>query len=193
MATSLPGGRNGRLLALGLTAAVLLLTWAAAIGPLLEWHTDRLERLRAQEGLVARMTVLAATVPVLEREVASAPANDAAQPAPLEGATDALAAAALQEKLDELAAEAGLRFASTEALPAEPAGAEFRAIRLRVSVSAPWAAIVTLLHDAAAAPTPLVVDDLQLRGTVRATGAVNEGPLDAVFTVSALRRTGTAP
>lgn len=173
-------------MALGITLAGVALLWFAAVAPLLDWQQDQTERLSRQRMIVARLDRIAATLPALQRQAAALPAKPSA--APLDGATDALAAAALQEKLDDLADDAGVHFASTEALPAEPSGREYRAVKLRVTLSAQWDAIVTLLHAAAASSTPLIVEDLTLRGAGRGTA----GPLDATFTVTGLRRADSA-
>ena len=105
--------------------------------------------------------------------------------ATLDGASDAIAAAALQGRLQEMAARAGAPLSSAEALPGEAAGA-WRRIGVRVSVSAPWPAVVRLLQAVGAASPRMLVDDLQLRAPplLLRTGT---RPMDAGFTVFAFR------
>ena len=103
----------------------------------------------------------------------------------LTGASDAIAAAILQQKLDELAASAGLRLASEEILPSRPAGA-LRAIPVRVTLSAPWKSFVELLAALASAEIPMSAGDVLVRGM-----AVNQKsaglPVDVSLTVTSWR------
>jgi general secretion pathway protein M len=73
-----------------------------------------------------------------------------------------VAAANLQQSLDDLAKAVGVRVASAETLPAEAAGT-WQAIPVRVTLTASWPALVQLLKSIATAPTTMVVDNLQLR------------------------------
>jgi hypothetical protein len=41
MKRSLPTGRTGQLLALGLTSLALAMLWLGVIMPLIDWHSDR--------------------------------------------------------------------------------------------------------------------------------------------------------
>src|SRR6478672_4460952 len=98
-ALDLPTGRRGQLLELGLTLAVLGGAWAGIAAPLLDWHALRADQVRR----------------------VAAPGRPA-EGAVLDGASDALAAAALQGRLQEMAARAGAPLSSAEALPGEAAG-----------------------------------------------------------------------
>ncbi len=183
----LPTGRRGRLLALGLTAAVLGSLWVGVAAPLLDWHVLRAEQLEARRALARRMAEIAETLPELRDQARFAAASGRAPgEATLDGASDAIAAAALQGRLQDMAARAGAPLTSAEALPGEPAGV-WRRIGVRIAVNAPWPAVVRLLQAIGSAASPrMLVDDLQLRAPplLLRTGP---RPMDAGFTVFAFR------
>lgn len=184
MPTALPTGLRGRLLALALTAAVLAATWLAAAAPLLAWYADRAETLAQRQTLAQRMETVAATLPQLRLTQA----GGAASPAPralLEGASDAIAGAALQTRLEALAAQAGLTLASAEALPAEPSGA-YRRVGLRLVLAGPWPALVRLLESVSQASPRMLVDDIQLQ-VATSVSAGTAQPVGAALTVIAFR------
>ncbi|WP_431267065.1 type II secretion system protein GspM [Dankookia sp. P2] len=187
MATlDLPTGRRGQLLAVGLTLAVLGGAWAGIAAPLLDWYTLRAEQVQARRAVARRMAELAETLPALRDQArrVAAPGRPA-EGAVLDGSSDALAAAALQGRLQEMAAQAGAPLSSAEALPGEAAGA-WRRIGVRVAVNAPWPAVVRLLQAIGTATPRMLVDDLQLRAPplLLRTGA---RPVDASFTVLGFR------
>jgi hypothetical protein len=189
MTPALPHGTRGQALALGLTLVALVLFWLGMVAPVLDWYADRAETLRRQQAMAHRMAALVETLPAL-RQAATAATDSGRQPgALLAGATDALAAAKLQQALDELAAAAGVRIGSQEILPAQAAG-DFRAIAVRVTLHAPWRSLVALLEAMARADVPMMADEMQLRGPL---GNARDPalPVDASFTVTAYR-TGTA-
>jgi hypothetical protein len=186
---ALPGGPRGRLLALGLALLMVLVLWAGAVAPVLGWYDSRQDDLRRQQAIGRRMAALVQTLPALRAEADAAAARGAARhEALLDGATDSVAAAALQQRLDEMAGQAGLRIGSAEVMPSEAAGA-FRAIAVRATVTAPWPALVRLLRAIAAADTPLLVDDLQARGPPR-NSRDSDPPIDVTFTVIGYRAGG---
>jgi general secretion pathway protein L len=93
----LPTGRRGRLLALGMTLAVLGALWAGVAAPLLDWHALRAEQVEARRALARRMAEIAETLPELRDQARLATAAGRAPgEATLDGASDAIAAAALQ-------------------------------------------------------------------------------------------------
>ncbi len=186
MAPALPTGRAGQWLALGLAALVATLLWAVVALPLIQWHAARNEALVERRALAGRMAGLAAELPLLNR--AAAQTADAGPPAGamLDQPSDAVAGAALQQRVQDIATKAGATLSSTEALPAEAAGA-YRRIRLRLALTAHWPVLVGMLQGLALQTAPqMLVDDLQLRS---APVLLDRGdpPLDASFTVLALR------
>lgn len=184
----LPEGRRGQALAVALLLLVLGLAWLAVVAPLVAWHEERTETIAGQRALARRMAQLAGTLPALQAQAAAVQAGGTAQAALLDGATDALAGATLQQTALDLAVRAGATPSSTETLAVEQVGA-YRRIGVRLTLSAPWPVLVRLLQSAAEATPALLVDDLQLRGSrllVRPTDA----PLDALLTLYAFRAGG---
>ncbi len=178
------------MLALGITFILLLVVWFAVASPLLDWHAERAERLDQRRALAGRMAQVAATLPQLRQSEAAGGARGPAPATLLDGASDAIAAATLQERVQEMAGRAGAALTSAETLPATQAG-EYRRIGLHVTLSASWTVLVKLLQSVEQASPRMLVDDLQLHGP-RMVAAPPDPPLEAGFTVLAFRA-GTAP
>ena len=119
MEGALPEGLRGRLLALALTVTMLAALWAGCVQPLIDWHAARADTLEQRRALLQRMTTLATTLPELQSQSSGERAPAAAL---LEGATDAIAGAALQSTVQRMATTAGAELNSMEMLPAEQRG-----------------------------------------------------------------------
>jgi general secretion pathway protein M len=182
MEHTLPDGRRGQILAVALTVTVLVALWLGIAAPLIDWHGAEAEALAQRQALLRHMQALVATLPALEHAPA---ATKSAAPALLSGTTDALAAAAMQSAVQAMAARSGVELASMETLPAEPRGA-YRRISLRVSLTAPWPAVIELLRAADQGQPRMLVDDVQLRvDPAPDRGAA--APIGASFTLLAFR------
>lgn len=181
----LPTGRRGQALAVALLLVVLAAAWAAVAAPLLEWHADRAGVLQQRTTLARRMAQVAAGLPDLQRQAAAAAASGPVAATLLDGSTDAVAGATLQQLIQDMAGRAGATLSSTEALPAETVAA-YRRIGVRVALSAPWGVLVELLRAVEEASPQMLVDDLQIHGT-RRFGTSGEPPLEASFTVLGFR------
>jgi len=161
MRYSLPTGRMGQLLALGLTLLAPVVFGLGVVVPLFDWHGERANALTHQAAFLQRMQALAAALPDLQ-EQATAVAAKAGDAILLGGDSDSVASASLQERLQALFVHAGAQLNSVEALPGEEAGA-YRRIRLRVSFNASWSVLLGLLKDMHLATPALLVDELQLQ------------------------------
>ena len=96
--------------------------WLGIVEPLWSWYGDRNELLEQRQALLQRMQALAASLPALR--AASADKRDEGSEAAtsmLPGTTDAVAAADLQERVQKMAAAAGVSLTAVETLPAEAA------------------------------------------------------------------------
>ena len=183
--TPLPTGRRGQVLALGLTVLVAALVWLGAVAPAWDWFAERSEYLAQQQTLAARMASLAASAPALRERVARMDSAAAAPRIVLDGATDAVAGAALQQAIQDMAARTGATVTSAEVLPAETAGG-YRRISLRVTVTGAWPVIVALFAAVAQSVPRMLTDDVTLRPSI-ALGASDRHPMEALFTVIAFR------
>jgi hypothetical protein len=184
-----PTGLTGRLLAMTITILGAALLWLGVIAPLRDWYDDRADQLRQQQMMVRKMSVLVDSLPALRQQAAAATAGDDAgdQHVLLAGATDSLAAASLQQRIDDLAAASGVRVDSEEILTARPAGS-LRAISVRLTMNAPFAALVDLMTGLAKAETPMIVDDVTIHAGFREAGSASgNNPVDTSFTVTAFR------
>jgi len=172
-AAALPQGRRGRALALGITLIGAALLWSAVGQPLLDAYISASQALMRRQVLASRMAGLAGSLPQLRAAVASLRSQVAPVVAVVEVGTDAIATATLQGSMETMAAHAGARLTSAEALPAEPAGT-YRRLALRVTVDATWPVLVGLLQAVEQA-TPRML------------------PLDIAFTFLAFRAADPAP
>src|SRR4029077_14722484 len=108
----------------------------------------------------------------------------------LDGSSDAVAAANLQSRIEELAASVGAMISSTESLPAEMRGG-YRRIGLRYVLNGQYETLVKLLARLEAATPPLVVDNLHIHGVLRARrGAAATTGLDDGLDVYGYRGNG---
>lgn len=184
----LPTGRAGQALAIGLTLVAAFLLWQAIAVPLIDWYAARAETVGRERAVAARMEALAASLPVLRREAARVRAAGPPASTLLAGGSDAIAAASLQGRIQDMASSAGTALSSTEALPARQQGA-YRRISLRISFNATLPVLVQLLQSLDGSTPRMLVDDLQLH-TSPIIVAQNKGgspPLDTTMTVIGFR------
>jgi general secretion pathway protein M len=187
---ALPTGRRGQALALAITVIRIAALWLGAVAPPLDWYAGRSEHLAQQRTLAARMAAVAASGPALQRQVAAAESAAPPPRAVFEGGADAVAGAALQQAVQDIAARAGATVLSAEVLPAGQAGA-YRRIGMHVLVSASWPVLVAMLSDTLQASPRMLVDDLTLRQSL-ALGARESHPMEAGLTIIAFHA-GSAP
>lgn len=193
MISALPTGARGRWLALGITMLAAALIWSAVIGPLVAWQASLITAGENRGAIARRMAALVETLPELRRQ-AGAPESQGrggglgGQPdlaALLDGRTDALAGAALQVRLRELASQTGVSLASAETLPAEAVGG-FRRISVRIAATGAWPVLVRLLEALDQASPRMLVDDVQLQSAL-SLGTETTRPLTVTLTVLAFR------
>jgi general secretion pathway protein M len=189
MPRPLPTGRAGQVLALGLTVLVLAVAWLGFVTPLVGWYNQRADALAQQEVLAQRMEALVAALPAIQTQAKAAAASGAGEAALLEGDSDNMASASLQERLQAMFAQAGVQLNSVETLPGEDAGA-YRRIGLRVSFNASWPALTDLLKGMELATPSLLVDDLQVKPALHRITTV-PGSFDIQCSIFAFRSVGS--
>jgi len=171
------------MLAAALAALALLVAWVGIVGPILDWYGGRAARLTEMRLREAREAALIETLPALKATAAAAAHTPAR--ATITGSTDAIAGAALQEQVQQLATAATAQLTSIETLPADQVGS-YRRIGVRVELNAQLQVVVSLLKSVEEAQPSMLVDDLHLTGTPM--GLNNMAlPLDASFTVYGFR------
>jgi hypothetical protein len=181
----LPSGRIGQLLALALPVLAIGAFWLVVAMPLIEWHDQRDADLAQRSVLADRMAALVAALPALRQQAAGVASGGGTEPALLEGDSDAMASASLQERLQAMFLQAGVQLNSTETVPGEDAGA-FRRIRLRISFNASWPVLVGLLKDMHVATPVLLVDELQVQPALHRISTA-PGTFDIAASVFAFR------
>jgi Tfp pilus assembly protein PilO len=188
--TALPTGREGSLLALGLALAALAAIYVLIALPMENLYAAQAERAEMQRSLLLKLNAVANELPQLRSQVSELRAGVDSRRLTLGGASDAIAAAALQGHIEELATGAGVTIGSTEGLPTEAEGA-YRRLGLRVVLSGSDAALMKLLAALEAATPPVVIDNLQIHGMQRRTG-MPQAALDATLDVFGFRNADEA-
>jgi hypothetical protein len=185
MNKNLPTGRTGQALALGLPVVAAAALWFGIAMPLIDWHADRDAGLARRIMLADRMGVLVGALPMLREQAASAAADGSSGPGLLDGDSDSMASASLQERLQALFLQAGVQLNSVETVPGEQDGG-FRRIRLRITFSASWPVLLGLLKDIHVATPVLLVDELQVQPALHRISTA-PGTYDVACSIFAFR------
>lgn len=167
---ALPTGWLGRLLAVAILLVAGLIVWLGVVSPLVGFYQDRAQELAQRRALADRMIAIHALLPRLKAQAATR-ADPAGPPSLLlDGRSDALAAASLQERLTKAATATGIVLLSAEGAPVVNVGA-VRRIGLKINVSGKFASLVGFLERIDQSTPPLLVDELQIQGLPYQGGA----------------------
>ena len=182
----MPTGPRGQLLALSLLFVALGGVYFLVVSPLLGGYAERAAVLENRRMLLPRLRAAADELPALRAQVEQLRAAAGTRKITLEGASDAIAAATLQSRIEELASSAGATIGSTESLPAE-ARSGYRRIGLRYVLSGSYETLVKFLARLESATPPVVIDNLHIHGVLRRPGTPAAAGLDAGLDVYAYR------
>lgn len=153
-------------------AAILLLlpltVWALLLRPLTVPYAEARSGLEESRQRLTRYRDIAAASDVIGAAIAEARAEQIASGAFLVGETDALAAAALQDTIGAIAADAGSDVRSVQSLPAATENGLVR-IRLRAQLVTDTAGLVDILEAIETGRPLLFVDDFKLRTRLERT------------------------
>lgn len=174
MIASLPTGRRGQLLAVGLLLLVLGSFYFLAVTPLVDLYQQRASKIEDGRMLLPRLEAVADGLPALRSRVAELRAVARTRKVTLDGASDAIASANLQSRIEGFASAVGATIGSTESLPPETRDG-YRRIGLRFALNGPYETLVQLLAKLEGATPPLVVDNLQVHGVLRRPGLPQAG------------------
>ncbi len=156
----LPPGRRGQALAVTIGLLAMALLWFGAIAPIQGWYDDRAVHLEQRQALLVRMREVAGTLPALQTEAAARQTQgQAANVTTLPGASGAVAAADLQEKVQAMANAAGVNLTAVETLPVAKAG-QWQKVSLRISMNASWPVLTQLMQSIEKSPTKILIDDV---------------------------------
>lgn len=173
-------------MALSLLLAALGGVYLLVVSPLLGLYAERAAVLEDRRMLVPRLRAAADELPALRARVEQLRAAAGTRKITLEGASDPIAAATLQSRIEELAVSAGATIGSTESLPAE-ARSGYRRIGLRYVLSGSYETLVKFLAKLESATPPLIIDNLHIHGVLRRPGTPAAAGLDAGLDVYAYR------
>ncbi|HUC72909.1 MAG TPA: type II secretion system protein GspM [Stellaceae bacterium] len=165
------------MLAVGLLLLVLGSFYFLAVAPLVELYQQRQARIEDGRMLLPRLHAVAAGLPALRARVAELRAAARTRKVTLEGASDAIASASLQSRIEGFATSVGATIGSTESLPADTLDG-YRRIGLRFALNGTYETLVRLLAELEEATPPLVVDNLQVHGVLRRPGLPQSGVAD---------------
>lgn len=165
-------GRRGQALAAGIALIAIAAVWLAIVDPALSWYSDRAALLEQRQALLVRMRQVAASMPALRTAAAARSGKgNVLETMMLPGASDAIAAADLQERIQKMAATAGASLTAVETLPATPAGT-WHKVSLRISLNAPWPVLMDLLRSIEQSPIRILVDDVHFHSATVVTRPV---------------------
>ncbi|MGH7051955.1 MAG: type II secretion system protein GspM [Acetobacteraceae bacterium] len=189
ISASILEGRRSSGFALGLLLIAVLLIWLGVASPLIGWYRGRTLALAERQSVVQHMAALAANLPALRAEALHAQ-TAVPQAMLIKGDSDAMAAAFLQSRIEELAQRVDAPLASVGIVPGEPAG-RWRRIGLRIAVRAEYGVVVGLLQSLLNTTPAMSIDDLSLRAALLSVPG-RPMTMDAEFTVYAFRRAAPA-
>ena len=159
---TLPEGRSGKILAVGLLALFLALAYLAVLRPLQQFYAQRADELTEKRDRLERLERVAAELPGLRSMLTQLRSSTKRTELLLEGSSDAVASATLQSKLKDLIAQVGADMTSAESLPPNPRG-DFRRVGVRVVMVGELEMLAAVLNSIQLARPPLFVDDIEIR------------------------------
>lgn len=162
---------------MGLLFLVLVVLYFVAAAPLLDLYEQREAKIEDARMLLPRLEAVADRLPGLRAEIARLRATAHTRKLTLGGASDAIASANLQSRIEGFATSVGAIIGSTESLPVETRDG-YRRIGLRFALTGPYETLVRLLAKLEEATPPLVVDNLQIHGVLRRPGLLQPGTSD---------------
>lgn len=165
-------GRRGQILAVAIGLLALSVVWFGVLDPIRNWYEERDIQLGQRRTFLLHMQSLAESLPALrsvstDRRGEGAATDAAPLTGTLPGATDAVSAADLQERVQAMATVAGVNLTAVETLPASATGG-WHKVALRVSMNASWPVLMELLRAIERSPTRIFIDDAHFRSPAMA-------------------------
>jgi general secretion pathway protein M len=186
MEMALPTGNAGRVTALGITLLLLAVIWFSLVQTSIDLYGEGAERLAHDRLVLARMEQLAASLPALKAQQGDQRQRGQRASITIEGGSDAIAAANLQSRLQDMATGAGGSVTSFETVPATAATGGYRRIGMRLTIRAPWTVLVALLRNIEESATPMLVDEIEIH-SLPSIGLPGVQKLETSFSVYAFR------
>jgi len=151
-----------RALAVAILVAIVAVIYGAIAQPLIDTYAaDRVEIAQRREVLL-RYQRAALALPARQKELATLGQEQAKANGFLEGASDTLIAAQIQNRVKTLANAAKTELKSSQVLPAESDG-KLKRIAIRNQISATTAGLLAIFHDLEAQSPSLFLDNVTLQ------------------------------
>jgi general secretion pathway protein M len=157
-------GRRGQALAVGVGFVLLAVIWFGIGAPLCSLFDERGILLDQRQTLLTRMQAVAADLPALRASASNLGQGNSSALLLAPGASDAVSAADLQQRVQKMADEAGVSLTAVETLPPMSAG-NLRKVSLRITLNASWPVVTGLLLSFEQSPIRILVDDIHFRTT----------------------------
>jgi hypothetical protein len=183
---SLPEGLPGKALALGILAVLLAALYLVTVQPLLQLYDAQAQTLQERTELAARLQRTANALPKLRESAETWRKKAREGDLLLEGARDAVAAAALQSTVKGLVSQGGATLASAEILAGTAEG-KYQRVGIRVSLSGDLSVLTTVLRGISEAHPVLFVDNMEIRSQGGGAEGEAEHPLTIALDVYGFR------
>lgn len=157
---ALADGLRGRILALSLLALLPAMFALVCVPPVLGLYEARQDRVEERVQLAQRYRALAGALPAL-RKAEKTWRDRSGGDLLLAGSSDALAAAALQSALKDMADDAGAELSSSQSLPTRAAD-NFRRIGIRIVLTGNLESLVGVLRQIETARPLLSAGDFDI-------------------------------
>ena len=159
------GSPASRILALALLAVVLLAGYGLVVAPVIAAYRETGEAIQEAQDLLQRYRALAAERTGLTDQLTALEQRAAKAGGYLEGATDALAAVELQDRVRRSIERAGGQLQSTQILPAAAVDAKtpLRRAALRLQLAIATKGLQTMLYELETGQPYLFIDELTVR------------------------------
>jgi general secretion pathway protein M len=182
--------RLRRLLAVALLVATAALLWSAVVSPLLTDYADAQATIEHMRSALDRGAAAKYEIGSLRAELADLKKRQLSDAGFIDGATESIAAAQLQNRVKTAVDSAKGELRSTQVLPARDDG-KYRRITVRGQVLVTTAGLLRVLHDLESAWPYLFLDNVEIKAQplARDRDAVPQDPtLEIRFDVSGLMR-----
>ena len=185
-----PGSLLSRTLALALLALALLGGFRLVVAPLMAAFQDNAARIEQAETLLQRYLALAEQRQAMSDRLAAQEELAASAAGYLEGPSDALAAAQLQDRVKSVIQGAGGELRSTQILPAVAidGDAGIRRTALRVQFAAAIGGLAETLYELESGQPYVFIEQLTVREQRRRDEPGTDGSLDTSLQLSGYLR-----
>jgi general secretion pathway protein M len=187
---SLPEGRVGQALAIGISAAAVLAVSLGVIAPAVGWYQQRQARLSLAQQEIAHITHALPLIPLYRQEIIASEAGSRTRLTLLAGDSDAIAGADLQSEIASLTSATNATLVSTAILSVQPAGA-LRGVTLEVNLTATWPQLIALLAAINTARPRIILSNLTIENASQTAEAGPESVLQVSFSTTGFRSTKT--